>query len=236
MTKNNHIAAILILAGIIGATACSSEAENKPAGASTSGQSGTVESFQATDDSLSLSTEEAGMAREESISATETLLTIMITDTQISSPTLSPQPTPESTPTATPPTYHSPFSNPVPIQWEREVGNLESVIVIEKIVGDGFFSGYLLEPTLGNKYAVNGKIVEEINEYELGKWEQIEGFNSEMGGTWIRFTNYSVLEGSGSTDQLFLAHINEEGFMKGNFFWNKNTYEPFDTFELFLVD
>jgi len=231
MTKNKHFAAILILAGIIGATACSSGAVNKPAGASTSDQSGTVESFQAVDNSGSFLTEDADAAPEEAISAAESQIASMVTDTPMASAT----PIAEPTPTPLSP-YNLPFSSPPPIQWEGKVGDLESVIVIEKIVANGFFSGYLLEPTLGNQYAVNGKIVEEINEYELGKWEQIEGYNSEMGGTWIRFTNYSVLEGSGSTDQLFLAHINEEGFMKGNFFWNKNTYEPFDTFELFLVD
>ncbi len=238
MLKKRLVSAALIIMGVIGIAACASAKRATPASSTSPDQMRTSASIKATVEVAFPLTEEANTLLESAISASETRIASLATDTPISFPTPTPPPTPVSTPTSTPMPYYFPFNNTMPIQWEDKGDDNETtvfVVQIEKIVANGFFSGYLLEPEDGVKYRMSGKIVDSFDEYELGKWEQIEGFEPDLEGTWIHFTKF-VIEGNCSCDQLFLAHINEEGDMSVIYFWNKNTFDPFGSFELSLSE
>jgi hypothetical protein len=85
---------------------------------------------------------------------------------------------------------------------------------------------------------LSGNIVSEFSEFEQEKWEHIEGFGTDIGGTWIRFKGSSLVQGEPLfIYDLLFAHVNEEGDMHGVLFNDYlGTSIPQTSFELLLID
>ena len=130
----------LSLVGIVSAAACTSTETNTTRHVATPDGTGTSESLQAAADAAFSQTEEANSLLETALSATETQSASLVTVTPMPSRTPTLTPTPSTTPSSTPATYPFPFNKSMPIEWE---GSLDgpSILQIEEIVANGFFSG-----------------------------------------------------------------------------------------------
>ena len=243
MTKNRAVG-MLILLGIVIVTSCRPEDTNTSSALAAPVQSTTSVSQSTSDSTGHTVTAEAQALVEGAPSVAESETELLATETL--APTDIPTPVPSSTstpePSATVVQYPFPFNKPLPIQWEGKGfdEDKDQLFVIDKIWTGGRFSGNFHFPgeepgeEVGN--LLIGIIVEHIPEYELAKWEKIEGFGIDIGGTWIRFRESAIERGHDDDNGQYLAHINEEGEMRGLFFWNHHTFEPFHTIEYYLLE
>jgi len=218
--KKLLVTATLLLLGLVSIGACSTA--DTAAAETTPDQKSSAESLQAVADA---SIETAAAATETQAASLDTDIpspsptstpkpTLPPTETPTSEPTPTPEPT--QTPSPTPIPLVFPFSSTLPIRWEYKDGETEEIMEINEIYPRGGFRGYFENVANDSKGLMAGTIIYEFGEGELEKWEFIEGFGTDIGGTWIRFKGSSIVQGQGMwLYSLLYAHVDEDGKMRG---------------------
>ena len=245
MINKHLVSAALIIMVMIAVTACTSRDIATSASTATPDQSETSASGDAAAEAAAKAgsqlTVESKIVLESSISATETHSAMLATSNAAPTdiPTQFPSVTSTPTSSSTPAPYPYPFNKSLPLEWRGIFfGGKEGIIQIEKVWTGGRYSGNFYFAGNETTTLINGIIVEKINQFELSKWEQIERFNEDETVTHVRFVESSVIEGDPEVrlDGLYLATVNQEGVMRGLYFYNHETNEPFISFEFLLSE
>jgi hypothetical protein len=116
-----------------------------------------------------------------------------------------------------------------------EPPDYEMILSIEAVTNRNF-SGFLRWPTLRNSItSMHGEVVQDFGDFvEQSKWEFIDGFDTATGGIWLKFTETSIVQGSGITlNGWYYAHIDDADVMRGVWF-RPGASEPRGRFEIFL--